>query len=257
VKLNKGVDVKSLFLRMMFCVFFSVCFSSVCLAKSAIYKVDVTYQPEGSSSQVTKIFKSDTMISHEPGTEMEITIYRQSQMSGKSYFSCRSSDNSFARTLGNTADYCKFQRVLSGIDTDPLYIGCGVDPNGESGYESDEIAIWFGKADLRLEAVTVNSFSSVRDYSVGETVELGCEVKNYGGYDDVDSYVGYYIGTSSLDMSNRKKSDKVCPMNIEVSMHEQVRNGQCINCMKCVQACPVNNTLSYSRVKLPIGKNKN
>lgn len=46
-----------------------------------------------------------------------------------------------------------------------------------------------------------------------------------------------------------KKCDKACPMNIEVSIHDQVRNGQCINCMKCVQACPVNNTLSYSKVK--------
>lgn len=46
------------------------------------------------------------------------------------------------------------------------------------------------------------------------------------------------------------KCDKVCPMNIEVSMHDQVRNGQCINCMKCVQACPVDKTLSYSKVKI-------
>lgn len=57
---------------------------------------------------------------------------------------------------------------------------------------------------------------------------------------------------------NCKKCDKVCPMNIEVSKHDQVRNGQCINCMKCTNVCPVEGTLSYSRVKLklPIGKNK-
>lgn len=53
-----------------------------------------------------------------------------------------------------------------------------------------------------------------------------------------------------------KKCDKVCPMNIEVSKHDHVRNGQCINCFKCTGACPVENTLTYSRVKLPIGKNK-
>ena len=54
-----------------------------------------------------------------------------------------------------------------------------------------------------------------------------------------------------------KKCDKACPMNIEVSAHGHVRNGQCINCMECISACPVPGTLSYSRVKLPIGKKKN
>lgn len=53
-----------------------------------------------------------------------------------------------------------------------------------------------------------------------------------------------------------KKCDRACPMNIEVSLHDQVRNGQCINCMECIHACPVAGTLSYSRVKGPIGKHK-
>ena len=51
-----------------------------------------------------------------------------------------------------------------------------------------------------------------------------------------------------------KKCDKACPMNIGVSIHEQVRNGQCINCFECINACPVEGTLKYTKVKLPIGK---
>jgi len=43
-------------------------------------------------------------------------------------------------------------------------------------------------------------------------------------------------------------------MNIGVSIHEQVRNGQCINCFECINACPVEGTLKYTKVKLPIGK---
>ncbi|MGH4038627.1 MAG: 4Fe-4S binding protein [Sphaerochaeta sp.] len=53
-----------------------------------------------------------------------------------------------------------------------------------------------------------------------------------------------------------KKCDKACPMNIGVSIHEQVRNGQCINCFECINACPVEGTLKYTKVKLPIGKKK-
>jgi polyferredoxin len=53
-----------------------------------------------------------------------------------------------------------------------------------------------------------------------------------------------------------RKCDKACPMNIQVSKHDQVRNGQCINCMKCIETCPVPGTLNYSKVKLPMGKNR-
>ena len=55
---------------------------------------------------------------------------------------------------------------------------------------------------------------------------------------------------------NCKRCDKACPMNIQVSANNHVRNGQCINCMKCIHVCPVEGTLRYSRVRLPIGKNK-
>lgn len=33
-------------------------------------------------------------------------------------------------------------------------------------------------------------------------------------------------------------------MNIDVSTYGQVRSLQCINCMECVTACPVKNTLT-------------
>ncbi len=61
----------------------------------------------------------------------------------------------------------------------------------------------------------------------------------------------------NVDMCiNCKKYDMACPMNIEISTHSHVRNGQCINCFECINACPVENTLSYGKVKLPLKKNK-
>jgi polyferredoxin len=55
---------------------------------------------------------------------------------------------------------------------------------------------------------------------------------------------------------NCKKCDKACPMNIEISTHSHVRNGQCINCFECISACPMENTLSYGKVKIPLKRNK-
>jgi len=54
-----------------------------------------------------------------------------------------------------------------------------------------------------------------------------------------------------------KKCDKACPMNIEISKHEHVRNAQCINCFECISACPINDTLKYTKVKLPLKKKNN
>ncbi|WP_240838458.1 FMN-binding protein [Acidaminobacter sp. JC074] len=41
------------------------------------------------------------------------------------------------------------------------------------------------------------------------------------------------------------KCDKSCSMNIEVSQFEVLRSPNCINCFKCLDACPVDNTLEY------------
>lgn len=43
-----------------------------------------------------------------------------------------------------------------------------------------------------------------------------------------------------------KECDKVCPMNIEISKKNHVRNAQCINCFNCISSCPKNGTLKYT-----------
>lgn len=48
--------------------------------------------------------------------------------------------------------------------------------------------------------------------------------------------------------------DNVCPMNIEISKYKHVRSAQCINCFKCIESCPVKNTLTLGIT--PIKKKK-
>ncbi len=42
------------------------------------------------------------------------------------------------------------------------------------------------------------------------------------------------------------KCNTSCSMNIEVSQFEVLRSPNCINCFKCLDVCPVENTLEYS-----------
>lgn len=44
------------------------------------------------------------------------------------------------------------------------------------------------------------------------------------------------------------KCNKVCPMNVKVSIKKYLRDPHCINCMKCIESCPVKNTLKYEFV---------
>jgi len=42
--------------------------------------------------------------------------------------------------------------------------------------------------------------------------------------------------------------DRACPMNIQVSESETVKNHQCISCMKCTSelACPIADTVEFT-----------
>lgn len=53
-----------------------------------------------------------------------------------------------------------------------------------------------------------------------------------------------------------KKCDKVCPMQIQVSIKEQVRSPQCINCFECIHVCPKEDTLTYGLMKFKLGNKK-
>jgi ferredoxin-type protein NapH len=44
---------------------------------------------------------------------------------------------------------------------------------------------------------------------------------------------------------NCKACDRSCPMGIEVSKINKLRNSQCTNCFQCLQACPIDKALTY------------
>lgn len=46
------------------------------------------------------------------------------------------------------------------------------------------------------------------------------------------------------------KCNKVCPMNIDIMNHNNVKSLQCINCMSCVAACPKKGALKFEILKL-------
>lgn len=46
-----------------------------------------------------------------------------------------------------------------------------------------------------------------------------------------------------------KKCDAVCPMNIEVSKCDNLKDLNCINCFKCLSNCPVEGALTYGMVR--------
>lgn len=46
------------------------------------------------------------------------------------------------------------------------------------------------------------------------------------------------------------KCNKVCPMNIDIMNHDNVKSLQCINCMSCVSACPKHGALKFGIIKL-------
>lgn len=49
---------------------------------------------------------------------------------------------------------------------------------------------------------------------------------------------------------NCKKCDTACPMNIQVSTKDHVRNAQCINCFQCTDSCPIKGTLKFGNIKV-------
>lgn len=61
----------------------------------------------------------------------------------------------------------------------------------------------------------------------------------------------FKIRRNSRSCISCKKCDTACPMNIDVSGKETIRNHQCISCHRCTSesACPIENTVTISVIK--------
>lgn len=76
---------------------------------------------------------------------------------------------------------------------------------------------------LCIEGARLGLLSALRPVTIRKNVEVCCECKC---------------------------CDRACPMNIKISQSDQVRSLQCINCMECVLACPVEGGLTVGFVPL-------
>lgn len=45
-----------------------------------------------------------------------------------------------------------------------------------------------------------------------------------------------------------KKCDKACPMHINITKQEYLRDAHCINCFQCANSCPIPNTITYGMI---------
>ena len=76
---------------------------------------------------------------------------------------------------------------------------------------------------LCIEGARLGLISALRPVTIRKNVDVCCECKC---------------------------CDRACPMNIIISQSDQVRSLQCINCMECVLACPVEGGLTVGFVPL-------
>ena len=209
-----GIGVRVLVLALIYISFANISNA----ATDALRGVEINYQPAGSSSRTNIWSTSSLSIVREKSTMVEVSVYRQSEMSGTSIYSYTISGSN-SRTVSSTSDYVRFVNTLPADDPDPtLGIICQVNPNGESGYETSVLIITVSSSvsaepDLVVNSITVDSTTTTRDYYVGETVSVGCIVRNTGKGDAASSYVGYYIGTSKTDVSDRWGSDSVAALS--------------------------------------------
>ncbi len=214
---------KGSFVALLFLFLFA---SSQLNAEGALRRIRINYKPVDESSRVDEYYTSSVSITRERGTHVSIEIYRQTSMSEESTYSYIIS-GSRSRYEDSTGDSFYFYSVIDGNESD-ADVFCSVDPNGESGYERENLIVSVfsevpEKADLVVDDITVEGTTSPRDYVVGETVEVECIVFNEGRGSADSSSLAYYIGTSQTSTSNRWESDGVSSLDYNEGSVESER----------------------------------
>ena len=186
-------------------VIFFLIFLSIFISKPGYaYDLDhvIVYWTQNGSSQSHTVNATGTYnISRDPGTQVDVRIYKSSTAPTPSTFSWVAPPVSSGEEVSSNNTSVYFSNVApSGLQ----YIQCMV--NLVAGYVRIYVTDLPSQyPDLGLQMLRLNgqSYQSGYQFAVGQTITASCRVINTGTVEAGSSKTGFYIGTSSSDYSDR------------------------------------------------------
>ncbi len=195
-----GIFAIALFL---FFVLFCGIANAIQLDHAVIYWVE-----NGQNKSVTKYPGDTYTISCDPSTSVSTRIYKRSDAPSTVKYQYIDMNNSDYKTVSSTDPSYFFPSIAGPLDTQVM-IGMYDDRNSE---QVRLYVNWISpsKPDLSVSNTVVDgNLSPSHPFVVGDKVKVECIVWNRGDSTSGSSHVGYYIGNSSTDTSNRWESDYV------------------------------------------------
>jgi len=147
----------------------------------------------------------ETTINRDAGSKVDVRIYRTADAPVPVTFYTTDTTNGVTRSATSSNLY---EDLLDCVGALPARLFAYVNTLEGS------VTIWVNNLeppdpDLVVSHITVDGTHVPRTYQVGEEVEVECIVWNLGEGTAGSSRLGYYIGTSSTDTSNRWDADSV------------------------------------------------
>ena len=180
-------------------------------AATKVDHVKVQWSENGQQKEQDFPPGSSNTISRDSGTQVDVIVYRTSNSGSVNYW-CTDFNNGISDEHGpTTGSWWFFGSCVGSGDTQ---VWAGVDTT-----EGRVELLIFNQTpqnpDLIVSSITVDGTTLHQTYSVGQTIDLDAIVWNVGEGEAGTSKLGYYIGTSSNDTSNRWQTDHVTSLSMD------------------------------------------